>query len=530
MKKPPILYPFFFAAYAVIGVYTNNLSEVHIRWMIRPLVVILLLTLFIYVISNLILKNSLRAGWITALVLLWVFFGHIQRLLYEAGRLAAHPGRSVLLLLAWSCLLILLGSPAFWRQIRKPRRLTNYLNMTSVILIIFPVYMTITFWGQIFQQTQILSQNRTQLDLTLLEPTSPPPDIYLIILDAYGRADYLNDVFGYDNTEFIDFLKEKGFYVAPLSSPNYPQTQLSLTSSLNLVYLHDLTRGLEGFSNRAPLYELFQTNKVTKSLKELGYKIVGLPSVILFTRLQTADVYFPMTVIDLNSFEELILSTTVAGPIRHTGKLDHLVPGYDTHRNYINFELETLKATSVIPGPKFVFAHFMAPHPPFIFDQFGNAVQPNYPYTLGDASGFPGTDNEYITGYQGQITYLNHAMMDVISTIMEESERPPIIIIQGDHGPGGFFTNKGLANETCLWERYSILNAYYLPDQQYDLLYPTITPVNTFRVIFNKYFSANLPLLLDRNFYAAWNAPYDFTEITGMIQSTCSPRDVGQLE
>jgi hypothetical protein len=66
------------------------------------------------------------------------------------------------------------------------------------------------------------------------------PDVYYIVLDGYGRADVLSSIFNYDNSEFIEFLKEKGFYVGERSHSNYIETYLSLTSSLNLVHSADL--------------------------------------------------------------------------------------------------------------------------------------------------------------------------------------------------------------------------------------------------------------------------------------------------
>ena len=45
-----------------------------------------------------------------------------------------------------------------------------------------------------------------------------------------------------------------------------------------------------------------------------------------------------------------------------------------------------------------------------------------------------------------------------------------------------------------------ILNAYHLPGDGIEALYPNISPVNTFRVIFNEYFGFNLPLLEDQSY------------------------------
>lgn len=57
----------------------------------------------------------------------------------------------------------------------------------------------------------------------------------------------------------------------------------------------------------------------------------------------------------------------------------------------------------------------------------------------------------------------------------------------------------------------AILNAYYLPGADPASLYAAISPVNTFRVIFNQYFGGNYPMLEDVSYYSTYQAPYNFT-------------------
>lgn len=49
-------------------------------------------------------------------------------------------------------------------------------------------------------------------------------------------------------------------------------------------------------------------------------------------------------------------------------------------------------------------------------------------------------------------------------------------------------------------QKMGVLNAYYLPNVEKSLLYPSITPVNTFRLVFNLYFNTNFELLPDKSF------------------------------
>ena len=135
-------------------------------------------------------------------------------------------------------------------------------------------------------------------------------------------------------------------------------------------------------------------------------------------------------------------------------------------------------------GDYFVFAHFVVPHPPYSFGPNGEWIEINN----------KASDEEIGRAYISQIIYINNQILQVVDTIQSESETPPVIIIQGDHGPPPDLTNSPEI-------RMPILNAYYLPDAN-DKLYPSISPVNSFRVVLDHYFGMNLPLLEDKSYFA----------------------------
>jgi hypothetical protein len=64
--------------------------------------------------------------------------------------------------------------------------------------------------------------------------------------------------------------------------------------------------------------------------------------------------------------------------------------------------------------------------------------------------------------------------------------------------------------------RMKILNVYYLPGVD-EGLYATITPVNSFRVVFNHYFGQAYEMLDDISFYSAYDIPYNYT----IVPNTC---------
>jgi len=103
-------------------------------------------------------------------------------------------------------------------------------------------------------------------------------------------------------------------------------------------------------------------------------------------------------------------------------------------------------------------------------------------------------------------------LLELLPKMIASSPTPPIIILQGDHGSIG--SKPGT--------RTSIFNAYFLPDGAIRSLYPSISPANSFRVVFNQFFGGNYTLLEDVSYYSIYSAPFDFTIIPNK-RSGCNP-------
>ena len=58
----------------------------------------------------------------------------------------------------------------------------------------------------------------------------------------------------------------------------------------------------------------------------------------------------------------------------------------------------------------------------------------------------------------------------------------------------------------------------FVPDGN-KLLYDSISPVNTFRLVFNYYFDTNYELLNDLSYYiTGYKEPYKFTDVTDRVK------------
>jgi membrane-anchored protein YejM (alkaline phosphatase superfamily) len=181
----------------------------------------------------------------------------------------------------------------------------------------------------------------------------------------------------------------------------------------------------------------------------------------------------------------------------------------------ISRQINALAEVGQRPGPLFVFAHLLLPHGPYVFGPDGEFLP-----------------SEVVENRALAVNYINHVRFAnvVIRRIVDSitasaNARRPVVIIQADEGP---FPNR-LDVETVaanwrrasphdLRQKFAILNAIYMPDVAPGTLHPAITPVNTFRVVFNTYFGTRLPMLLDTSFAATNDErPFDFFEVTPML-------------
>jgi hypothetical protein len=106
---------------------------------------------------------------------------------------------------------------------------------------------------------------------------------------------------------------------------------------------------------------------------------------------------------------------------------------------------------------------------------------------------------------------------NVVRRILAQSSRPPIVVIQADHGLREVVT-WGDSARSQLLQRHAILYAVHLPPsngrpQPPVELYDSISPVNTFRVVLSRYFDTTMALLPDRSYYSLLERPYHFYDV-----------------
>jgi hypothetical protein len=328
-----------------------------------------------------------------------------------------------------------------------------------------------------------------------------PPDVYFFLLDSYGRADLLYRAYGFDNGGFVYDLEQRDFYVASCSQSNYVRTEISLGSSLNMMYLPDLSDTFKPDStSRRLLWNSLKHSAVRYNFESMGYETVNFDTGFAWLNINDSDHFMAPPAISsgMTEFEGLFMRTTLARYAQDLGLVD---PDYLLgvgFRDRFHYAFNSIDEISKMPEPTFSYIHVISPHPPFVFDPEGN---PTYPPDFWNEQRMYPADL-YQKGYVNQLQYLNTNMVQAIDTILANSETPPIIIIQGDHGPWLQPKDK----------RFWNLTAIYFPEHK-DVLYPTLSPVNIFRLVFNSYFGGKYDILDDVSYFSPVPNLYDFTEV-----------------
>ena len=483
-----------FAAYPVLAVLAFNIGQVRVVSGSRPLVVSVLLAGLLFLFVNLFLHNMYRAAFLTTLLLALFFsYGHIyNKLLDKWEKIDFTP-----YFLVASLLLTILFIVWVTRPPLAFRDAVLALNVVSLGLVVYSL-VQIRAGIQERDGHYVAAKNPPLQDLTLPQD---PPDIYYFMLDMYTRQDLLKSAYHYDNSGFIQELESRGFYVAQCSQSNYTRTEISVTSSLNLSYLQELDPKFSDAKSisRLHLWDALKHNVVRYQLENLGYKTISFANGFAWSELDDVDVFYtPPFSSGITEFETLFMETTLARTVHDFGWLDLDQIDGQNFRDRDMTVFNSMKSIARMRGQKFVYVHLILPHPPFVFGPDGEHTDPADFWN--ERKLYP--PDKFALGYTNQVTFLNGKLLEMIDTIRSESKTPPIIVLQGDHGP---------------WiqpnpQHFFILNAYSLPDHN-DGLYPQITPVNTFRYIFNTYFGGKYDMLPDVTYYSPTPKLYNFSVV-----------------
>jgi len=506
--------------YPSLSLYAHNLFESSIQSAYFPLLISAVFGVSVYLLVRLVLKDSAKSFIMASTVILFFFlYGHIYQL-YSSRKLAQFlPVSENLVLFSVIGLILILLIILLKKTDKLQTIVSSYIVFIGILLVSVLFFIIPNQLEEIVKRQQLANFiHSTNPKVEINNKTvGSYPDIYYIIFDRYARADILKKYFNFDNLPHISYLKNQGFSVNESAYANYPTTYLSLASSLNMQHLTWLEKLMgESYKNRWIVYaELLNKNFVAVALKNMGYKYYFFGSSWEGTeQSDIADKNF-------NAFENIDQFSTYIYENTALNAFFGMVANKQSFMGVTNLvknvENEALKRDSIpqvaaIPGPKFVFAHFLTPHPPNVVDQNCNTVAFE---TLRKQ-----TEEK---NYTNELQCANLIMKELAEKIAKKSKRPYVIIFQSDEGPylpKRYFDDQSMPNpmtDTSLEIHSKILLAIKTSDGS---IKAPKTPVNIFPLVFNNYFGSSIKTKNDRSYIAPnHDRPYDFMDVTSQVKN-----------
>jgi hypothetical protein len=507
------VHPFLLAAYSVLTLLTANLEDARIDEAMTTMMIVVAGTGLLYLALRRVLpRRPSRAGLVTSLLLLvGLFYGYLAAVL---SWLLGVIGPNTLVNLATLFVVVVFLSFAIAFIVRTRRRLDHVdriLNIVTLGLVIVSAVQIALYESRHSGDERlvdgIVDSTPVQSGLPISPgpaKATPPRRIFYLVFDRYTGPTTMSSHFRFDNRDFIAFLKAEGFFIASQSRSNYLATASSLASTFHMEYLNSLGDEIGRESDSwHPL--------------DKGYSYIQIGSWWRPTRRNDfADqAYYD----GVSEFERVYIGVTIVGSMLRTFWRAN---PFFYHMNWdagqcrrVPRTFEMLEDLAQRSEPTFVFAHILIPHPPFVFNEDGTCK-----------SEAESARQDPRVNYVDQVKYINGKIKEFVALLLANPEDPPLIILQSDEGPfperyakdeDGFDWRQATPEELRL--KTDILNAYYLPNMKTNPLYNSISPINSFRVVFNAYFGTRFALLPDRTYaFVKHGRPYDVFDVSDTVR------------
>jgi hypothetical protein len=462
----------------------------------RSLLIAVLAASLLTVLAALAFRNRHAGGVFVTGLMAILYTKHLVRLVEDVG-----PRMQPALLVLWLLAMALAGVLVVRIVLRAMRRMTWsdgtwVLNRIALVLLIGTVAAGVVN-GTFAEAVDDLSQGG---DLPTMAgvPELSQPDIYVILLDGYPRADVLEYAFGIDNSPFEDELRQRGFEIAPAAHSDYLWTHVSLSSMLNMAYVEEiepLRRIIDGEAPLYPgLYNAINHNAGFDLARSHGYDVVGISAGFEQLTLRQADVFIDGG--EMNEYELKLINSTWLGQV-----VTVLAPYFAAgqHADRVRSNLDALAVVAAAPHeqPRIVFDHVGTPHQPSVFGRDGEL----YSVPLDDAfyadspiqKGM--SQEEFDDRYRANLEYVNGLILESVDDILAASDTPPVIVFWADHGSASrvdwLYTEPDDAEPARLLERTGTFFAALTPGRE-GVFPADPSPASLLRYLFDAYLGTNL--------------------------------------
>jgi hypothetical protein len=337
-------------------------------------------------------------------------------------------------------------------------------------------------------------------------------DVYIIVLDGYGRADVLSEIYGISVSDTVDRLQEAGFIVPPYAHANYSSTVASLASALLMSHVGTVGERPTDRERVALHRVIGGSSPVVAAFKASGYRYVHVESG--WDGARCGDV--------VDTCRRALLPDETMWALLERSALARIAEYRYGHA----FTLNGLRALDDLvalegdpdPQPRFVFAHVVLPHPP-LFADAGCGIR--FVRELGGgAMSAVGIDERLLSkreaAYGEQVSCVNRRLVEFAGLLDPED----IVIVTGDHGPDSFVQlslNPTEWSADAIWERMSVFAAVRMPGCE-DRVSDAWSVVDGLRVLVECLSGRRLPAPADGLFvYPVDASPGVVAELEGEV-------------
>ena len=445
----------------VLGFVNHNREDVALSDVIvYPLVTTVVALAFVALIDRL---RSTRAAVRAAILISAGVYVFTRFNAVDSALRSINVTRGLVALAVWGAgSLVLLG---LVYVVTRRHDLLNAVIVAAVVVVAVPLWQVITDAPDV---TLVLEPDD---EAAPSRPFTETPDIYYFMVDGYARADELSDGLGFDNSEFLDALRDRGFHVADAAAAPYWITHLSVPSTLEMRYLVEPGDAVP--EKRKPLYDIISGGStVVTRLRDEGYRYVhATPGTWQGSRCSGSEDLCIPTATGW-SFGEVELGLLRLTPIPTL--LERLVPSL-FRASFVD-PVEAVEATAQAPrdGPSFTFVHLLHTHPPLALDERCNEV--------ATAGGHLGDQDQRRDVYVDTVQCANGLLLDAIAAAPSDA----IVVVQSDHGPafGLDYADAEAWTADDVRQRMGVLSAIRLPQPCLNDLGSSFAGVNTFRAVF----------------------------------------------
>ena len=496
------LLPVFFVLHTYLQYYGLISSSVSLVVLARIEFIFFIFFLILFIIT----RNANRSLQITTYGgFICLFFGPFKDFLDSIHSFHFISKYSVLLPVLFFISLIMLV--LILKKIKFSKS-NLYQNILLLILIFVDTIPLLFSENPFFIKNNLLVDNNI-IDIHKLPVAAQKPDVYYLLFDCYPETQFLHDTLQYDNSSLDIALQNKGFHIIPHPVSNYNRTAFSMSATLNFEYLKNIN-GITPVKpkdyNQARLS--VQYSSVPEIFEHYGYAIYNLS---IFDLKNHPAIYkekflaLPQKQMLLyNTLTERI-KTDILWKFFEKKETEKFLKQFrkSTQQALINEELKKRDFNNIIidslkklpdeklTQPKFIYAHFYLPHPPFFYDKNGKPNDLNFIVNQKSI-----IDKPLFFSY---LEYTNKIMLEEVDKILAAQIKNTVIIIQSDHGYGDF------ANGADTHPYFKNYTAFYFPDKNYSMLKDSMSNINTFPILFNKYFKTNINMQKDSTFFLPFN-------------------------